>query len=83
MFDVLADDVYVGSMNIGSGSDTIKAHSWFRTENDLMISFTVTEGDCTPVTVSIVGTQEDGTYKESAVQRPRPKFTNNVLAHVS
>lgn len=47
-------------MTIGSGMDTIKAHSWSRMENGIMTSLTVTEGDCTPVTMSRVGMEADG-----------------------
>lgn len=54
--------MYGGALTIGSGADTIKAHSWHGMKNHLMISYTVTEGDCTPVTMSVIGDLEDGMY---------------------
>ena len=53
--------MYAGSIMIGSGMDTIRAHSWYGSSaTGEQTSFTVTEGDCTPVTMGIIGMDDQG-----------------------
>ena len=47
-------------MMIGSGVDTIMAHSWYGMMNNMQTHLTVTQGDCTPVTMGKNGEMEDG-----------------------
>ena len=47
-------------MMIGSGVDTIMAHSWYGMMNNMQTHLTVTQGDCTPVTMGINGEMDDG-----------------------
>ena len=56
-------------MMIGSGKDTIRAQSWNGVRNMLQASVTVTDADCTPVTMVIAGTDGDGLFIQPFVDQ--------------
>merc|ERR550539_611842 len=54
------DFMYGGHIHIGSGNNTIKAHNWHGMMNGMEMSMSVTESDCTPVSMNVRG-DIDGT----------------------
>lgn len=47
---------------VGSGPDTLKAHVWTGMMGNTTMSYTLTEGDCTPVSLQEIGQMEDGEF---------------------
>ncbi|KAL4226380.1 hypothetical protein ACF0H5_014364 [Mactra antiquata] len=52
---------WAGEYTVGSGMEDMRINSWYGQYNDFMYSMQTTVNDCTPVSMTRFGTEEDGT----------------------